>query len=144
MTLFTNSNFIHHIVNSQGLETNIDKEYYATLQTLVELQTRLVLETAIKFMRKDRRDVLTLEDIELAIKEHNHQDLVITPYGTYSNKDQYIVKDDKMYTSPSALMEQQLKMLGNRELEGPRLTGRWIYLKGKVPSISENVNIKKL
>lgn len=41
-------------------------------------------------------------------------------------------------------MEEQLKMLGNRTLEGPKLTGRWVYLKGKVPSTGENVHIKKL
>lgn len=41
-------------------------------------------------------------------------------------------------------MEQQLNLLDNRQLEVPRLTGRWIYVKGKVPSTSENVNIKRL
>ena len=30
---------------------------------LIELETRTLIETAIKFMRKDRRDTLTLEDI---------------------------------------------------------------------------------
>lgn len=87
-------------------------------------------------MRRDRRDTLALEDIELALREHNHQDLVVTPHGTYANKEEYIVKEDKLITSPSVLMQEQLKMIGNRQLEGPRLNGRWIYLKGKVPSTS--------
>ena len=43
MTLFTNSNFIHHIVQSQGAEANIDKEHYPILQMLVELETRQLL-----------------------------------------------------------------------------------------------------
>lgn len=34
--------------------------------------------------------------------------------------------------------------MGNRQLEGPRLTGRWVYLRGRVPSTGENLNIKRL
>lgn len=38
-------------------------------------------------MHRDRRDALTLEDVELALREHNHQDLMVTPHGTYSSRD---------------------------------------------------------
>lgn len=144
MTLFTNSNFIHHIVNSQGLETSFEKQHDPALQTLIELETRLIVETAIRFMRRDRRDILSLEDIELALREHNHQDLVVTPYGTYSAKDEFIVKEDPVIASPAALMKEQLDLMDGRQLEAPRLAGRWIYVRGKVPSTSENVNIKRL
>lgn len=60
MTLFTNPNFIDHIVKSQGAADHIDQQHYPAIQTLVELETRLLLETAIKFMRHSRRDTLTL------------------------------------------------------------------------------------
>ena len=87
MTLFTNSNFIHHIVQTQGVDSNLDKQNYPVLQTLIELETRLLIETAIKFMRRDRRDTLSLEDIEAALREQGQQDLVITPMGTHSSHD---------------------------------------------------------
>jgi hypothetical protein len=59
MTLFTNPNFIDHIVKSQAADTVITQENYVLLQTLVEMETRLLIETALKFMRKDRRDALS-------------------------------------------------------------------------------------
>jgi hypothetical protein len=67
-------------------------------------------------MRRDRRDTLTLEDIELAIKEHNHHEMVVAPYGSHTSKEDFIVKEDKLYPSPAAVMEEQLKMLGTRQL----------------------------
>ncbi len=36
MTLFTNPNFIDHIVKSQGAEAVVSQEHYALLQTLIE------------------------------------------------------------------------------------------------------------
>ena len=72
MTLFTNPNFIDHIVKSQAADLDITQEQYPILQTLVELETRLLVETAIKFMRNDRRDSLNIEDITLAAKENMH------------------------------------------------------------------------
>lgn len=35
MTLFTNPNFIDHIVRSQGVELNVDQEHYPAIQTLI-------------------------------------------------------------------------------------------------------------
>jgi hypothetical protein len=60
MTLFTNPNFIDHIVRSQGVDLIIDQDHYPSIQTLIEIETRLILETAAKFMRRDRRDFLSL------------------------------------------------------------------------------------
>jgi histone H3/H4 len=68
MTLFTNPNFIDHIVKSQGADEAIPQEHYTSLQTLIELETRLLLENALKFMHRDRRDTLSLQDIENAAK----------------------------------------------------------------------------
>ena len=95
-------------------------------------------------MRRDRRDVISLEDIELAAKEHSHGDMVVAPLGSFASKEELMVKEDKVYESPGKLMEEQLKALGVRQIEAPQLAGRWIYLKGKVPSIADNVNIKRL
>jgi histone H3/H4 len=72
MTLFTNPNFIDHIVKSQAADLDITQDQYPILQTLIELETRLLIETAIKFMRNDRRDSLHIEDITLAAKENMH------------------------------------------------------------------------
>lgn len=62
--------------------------------------------------------------------------MVVAPYGSHTSREDFIVKEDKLYPSPAAVMEEQLKMLGTRQLEPPKLNGRWIYLKGKVPSTS--------
>lgn len=43
MTLFTNPNFIDHIVKSQAGESFIAQEHYPLLQTLIELETRHLL-----------------------------------------------------------------------------------------------------
>lgn len=43
MTLFTNPNFIDHIVKSQSAEAQIPQDQYALLQTLIELETRLLV-----------------------------------------------------------------------------------------------------
>jgi histone H3/H4 len=68
MTLFTNPNFIDHIVKSQAADSAITQDQYVLLQTLVEMETRLLIETALKFMRKDRRDSLNSEDVSLAAR----------------------------------------------------------------------------
>jgi histone H3/H4 len=87
MTLFTNPNFIDHIVKSQAADLHITQEHYAVLQTLIELETRLLVETAIKFMRRDRRDALITEDVALAAKENLHSEMVLYTGGAqYENK----------------------------------------------------------
>lgn len=37
-----------------------------------------------------------------------------------------------------------MKILGTISLEGPKLKGQWIYLKGRVPNTSENLGLKTL
>ena len=43
---------------------------------MVELEARLVLESSIKFMAKDRRDVVNSEDVCLSAAENGHRDLM--------------------------------------------------------------------
>lgn len=81
MTLFTNPNFIDHIVKSQAADLDISQDQYPMLQTLIEFETRLLIETAIKFMRNDRRDSLNIEDITLAAKENMHTEMVLYSHG---------------------------------------------------------------
>lgn len=38
-------------------------------------------------MRRDRRDTLTTYDLELALIELNHAELIITPTGPYAPRD---------------------------------------------------------
>lgn len=45
----------------------------------VEMETRLLIETAIKYMRKSRRTKLEKEDIDLAAQHIGHEDLVLLP-----------------------------------------------------------------
>ena len=72
MTLFTNPNFIDYLIRSQGADRLIPQEHYPALQLLVELETRTLLENAIKFMRNERRHTLTPHDITLAAQLINH------------------------------------------------------------------------
>lgn len=83
MTLFTNPNFIDHIVKSQAADSVITQDQYVLLQTLVEMETRLLIETALKFMRKDRRDSLNSEDVSLAARENMHGEMVLSQRAEY-------------------------------------------------------------
>lgn len=83
MTLFTNPNFIDHIVKSQAADSVITQDQYVLLQTLVEMETRLLIETALKFMRKDRRDSLSSEDVSLAARENMHGEMVLSQRAEY-------------------------------------------------------------
>jgi histone H3/H4 len=76
MSLFTNQNFISQIIKQQGAVDFFDADTYAVLQALVEAETRKMVEKASKFMHSDRRDYLTPDDIENAMKDMGHDDLV--------------------------------------------------------------------
>lgn len=41
-------------------------------------------------------------------------------------------------------MEKELEFLYNAELSKPQLTANWIYIKGKVPNLNENVQVRCL
>lgn len=87
MTLFTNPNFIDHIVKSQAADPLIAQDQYALLQTLIELETRHLVETALKFMRRDRRDVISADDVVQAARENMHGEMVLTVQGAeYESK----------------------------------------------------------
>lgn len=81
MTLFTNPNFIDHIIKSQAADPLITQDTYAEIQALIEIETRLLIETAIKTMDNDRQDSLTLEHVLLAAKNNLQTDLMLPAYG---------------------------------------------------------------
>lgn len=63
MTYLTNPNFVDCIIKSQKAEALFGPAEVQSLGMLIEMETRLVLEMAFKFMDKDRRDVISLEDV---------------------------------------------------------------------------------
>lgn len=63
MTYLTNPNFVDFIIKSQKAEALFGPAEVQSLGMLIEIETRLLLEMAFKFMDKDRRDVISLEDV---------------------------------------------------------------------------------
>ena len=57
MTHF-NPNFIDQIIKSKQAEHYFDYTDIQNLNTLIEFETRHILETAFKFMIKDNRNVI--------------------------------------------------------------------------------------
>jgi hypothetical protein len=114
MTLFTNPNFIDHIVKSLGAEAVIDQDNFAALQAFIELETRLLLETSLRFMRKDRREQLAVEHVEEAAKENGHADLTIYyQRGKFQSlpQSELILREDKLYNEPEDLFREEIRIL---------------------------------
>jgi len=52
-------------------------------------------------MRKDRRDVLTAEDVQLAAKHLRHAEMQLIGHGAkYMQKNEQIVREDRTFASP--------------------------------------------
>ena len=51
----------------------------------------------MKFMRRDRRDILSLEDIELATKEIRHGEMAIGQHSKFIVQNEQIVKEDRVF-----------------------------------------------
>lgn len=145
MSLFTNPNFIVHIIRSQGGHEYFGEETWLLLQALVELETRKMLETAAKFMRNDRRDVILPEDMDLALSHLGHNDIILArEMAHYRIDGTQALREDPAFQSVEELFRQELKSLGNTVFEEPALKGSWIYIKGKIPSTNENIKLKCL
>lgn len=63
MTYLTNPNFVDHIIKSQGAEALFGPAEVQTLGLLIDMEARHLLETAFRFMDKDRRDVIRIDDV---------------------------------------------------------------------------------
>lgn len=55
MSLFSNQNFMNQIIHESGC-AKLPEDVTAMLQTLVEIETRKLVQQAGKFARNDRRD----------------------------------------------------------------------------------------
>ena len=101
MTLFTNPNFIDYLIKSQGADRLIPQQYYPSLQMLIELETRLLLEAAIKFMRRDRRDTVSLHDVLQATHHLNHPEMVLySQPSQYTRYSEQVLRLDYTHHSP--------------------------------------------
>lgn len=147
MTLFTNPNFIDHIVKSLGAETLIEQENFAALQALIELETRLLLESALRFMRKDRREQLAVEHVEEGARHNGHADLTVYyQRGRFTAlpQSELILREDKLYSEPEDLFREEIRILSSAVMEPPKLRGQWVLIKGKIPATGDNANFKSL
>lgn len=99
MTYLTNPNFVDHIIKSQGAEALFGPAEVQSLGLLIEMETRLLLETAFKFMDKDRRDVIKLEDVAEAARENGHAQLILDLKPTGLNSRQNGRQEEKYHTA---------------------------------------------
>ncbi len=76
MAQITNPNFIDSIIKKAQAEGRFDHADISTLNLFVELETRHLIETAFKFMEKDRRDIITLSHVVTASRELGHTELM--------------------------------------------------------------------
>lgn len=76
MSYFQNPLYIATLMRRQGAEGYFHTKDMASLLIYVEMETRLLIETAIKFMRNARRTKLDAEDIELAALSFGHGDII--------------------------------------------------------------------
>jgi hypothetical protein len=68
MTYFQNALFMATIIKNQGAADLFLNTQVVSLLIYLEMETRLVLETAIKFMKKSMRSKLDVTDIQLAAR----------------------------------------------------------------------------
>jgi histone H3/H4 len=141
MTYLTNPNFADNIIRSAGGEGRFDSAEIPALNLLVEFEMRHLLETAIKFMGKDRRDTVVLGDIVSAAKELGHGD--VCPDSNFHQNSESACLPSRPFKSEDFLKEE-LQELEGLSLAAPRLEGRWIFIKGKIPTLNENVGLKSL
>lgn len=66
MTGFIDHRFVTAILEQEGRSGLLDEDQIEEIKLLVELEARLVLESSIKFMIKDRREVVNSEDVCLS------------------------------------------------------------------------------
>lgn len=59
------------------------EQHQATLAILVDLETRHLLEAAIKFMTRERRDRLEVGDLEDAMHELHHSSLLLDGHQSH-------------------------------------------------------------
>ena len=127
MTLFTNPNFIDCLIKAQGGDRLIPQHHYPALQMLVELETRLLLENAIKFMRRDRRHALTPHDMALAAQQLHSEMVLYSQPSRYVARSEQAHRLDYTHASPEDHFEETMKKLSTITLDAPKMRGQWVY-----------------
>ena len=139
MSGFIDRQFVAAVLEQQGRSGLLDEDQIEEVRLLVELEARLVLESSIKFMAKDRREVVNSEDVCLSAAENGHKDLLVerVNYGREG-----IINEEEEITCET--MQKELEFLSKAELSKPQLTASWVYFKGKVPNLNRNVQMRCL
>lgn len=99
MTYLTNLNFVDHIIKAQRAEALFGPAEVQTLGVLIEIETRHLIEAAFKFMDKDRRDVIGLEDVAEAARENGHSQLILDLKPAGLNSRQNGRQEEKYHTA---------------------------------------------
>lgn len=76
MSDFIDHHFITAVLEQEGRLGLLDEEQIEEIRLLVEMEARLVLEDSIKFMAKDRREVVNADDVCLSAAENGHRGLL--------------------------------------------------------------------
>ena len=76
MEYMLNKRFIASILTQLGVKTELGKRELEMFMVYIELETKILIETAIKFMRKDGRSEIVASDVELAVEYMNHGELL--------------------------------------------------------------------
>ena len=99
MSLFGNQNFINQVAKEVGLP-NLPEDVAALLQTLVEIETRKFIQQGAKIARSDARDELSFEDLESALIDMRHSEIVLVEQEEdYVRDGSFIVRRDPVYSS---------------------------------------------
>lgn len=127
---------------AESLGVNLTEESSKNLAMDVEYRIHEILETAIKFMRRSKRKLLTTNDINHALKVLN-----IEPLYGYDNSRPLQFKEALIGGSGQTLyyiddQEIELEKLINQELpKVPRqttFTAHWLAIEGVQPIIPQN------
>lgn len=120
------------------------QEQYVLLQTYIEIETRHCIESAIKYMHQDRKDIIDFEDVEQGAKDQMNGDLnIVELKGKYKDENGVIIKIDNVL-DPYDVFKDELSKIDATVFDGPKLKGQWIYIKGEIPNSIENIHLKKL
>lgn len=117
MTLITNPNFIDQIVRALGAENRFDPADMPTLNLFIELELRHLVDAALKYAGKDRRDVLQLADVVEGAREIGHPEFYPEETCPYAWKESR--EEDRLWSSEQLLEEEMGALEG--PMRGPLL-----------------------
>lgn len=75
MIYLTNPNFADNIISAAKAEGRFEHTEIPVLNLVIECELRHLIEAAMKYMGRDRRDVIIASDVADAAREIGHIDL---------------------------------------------------------------------